>query len=155
MVKLFSVRETIALQKYHLKVSLKDYYMDISDYDMHVNQVILQGQFTLDKWIRSQNKKQYKLFKELQVSREPYFISIHDNVYLAQSCDDLKDARVVYSYWKLNKVNPRYIPSDFDYEKIDSVSSIAKIPKTGGVVSSHGSYTAILAITEDAEIEVA
>ena len=77
---------------YRNRVTIDNYYQDISDFDQYQFQVILQGEDSVDKWIVEQRDK-YLLYDFIQERKlVPYFFRnefIGDEIYLAQNVDNL------------------------------------------------------------------
>ena len=96
---------------YHTRKVIENYYLDVSDFDQHQFQVILQGDNSVEKWIQQQKTK-YFLYDSAQPQLiTPYFFKntlVDDKIYLAQNTDDIGKAMDIYNIWKKSKYNPNY-----------------------------------------------
>ena len=94
---------------YYTMTSIDKYYVDITDFDQSQFQVILQGDTSVDKWIRNQKIK-YHLNKSIQIgNRLPYFFTndmISEKMYLAQNTDSLGKAIKIAEIWSEHGYNP-------------------------------------------------
>ena len=96
---------------YHTRKVIENYYLDVSDFDQHQFQVILQGDNSVEKWIQQQKTK-YFLYDSAQPQLiTTYFFKntlVDDKIYLAQNTDDIGKAMDIYNIWKKSKYNPNY-----------------------------------------------
>lgn len=94
---------------YRNRVTIDNYYQDISDFDQYQFQVILQGEDSVDKWIVEQRDK-YLLYDFIQERKlVPYFFRnefIGDEIYLAQNVDNLARAYNIARTWNTEHYNP-------------------------------------------------
>jgi len=89
--------------EYHTRTVIENYYVDITDFDRHNFQVILQGENSVDKWIK-EKKINYNLYNSVQFGLfgVPYFFQndlVDKNIYLAQNTDDLQKAINIARTW--------------------------------------------------------
>ena len=101
--------------EYHTHTVIENYYVDVTDFDQHNFQVILQGEKSVEKWINEQNIN-YKLYNSVQLGlfEVPYFFQndlVDKNIYLAQNTDDLQKAIDISRTWLEDKYNPGNNPS--------------------------------------------
>lgn len=102
MLKLFSIRDMNSLNNYYKRENINHYYVDINDFDRYPNQVLLQGEDSIDKWIQ-ESKINTTLHREvLQGVKIPYFFKndlVEDSVFLAQNTDSLEKAIDISLKW--------------------------------------------------------
>lgn len=102
------VRHRQKVLDYHKKTVIENYYVDITDFDQHQNQVILQGESSVSKWILEQ-KKNDTIYNTVIVSDIPYFfqnLDVSKNIYLAQNTNDLISAHHTAETWFNKGFNP-------------------------------------------------
>lgn len=130
-LKLYSMRDTLTLKDYHLKENIVNYYVDITDFDSNPTQVILQGEYSIDKWIQ-ESKFILKLYSNIAFGYHlPYFFkneNISDSVFLAQNTDSLNKAIRISLEWNKKGYNPGFVKDNpesynfnlytFDNEKV-------------------------------------
>lgn len=108
-LKLYSMRDTQTLINYYLKENIVNYYVDITDFDSFSNQVILQGEDSIEKWIQ-ESRFVFKMFNNVAIGYNlPYFYmneKIEDKVFLAQNTDSLTKALIIASTWEQKGYNP-------------------------------------------------
>jgi len=120
---------------YHNKTTITDFYQDITDFDQYQNQVILQGENSVNKWIRdihSQNKILHN--SPDQGSVKPYFFYnklVSSKIFLAQNTSSVEKAITVYETWTQNSYNPGYdveptTTSNFTLYSVHSMNKIVK-----------------------------
>ena len=95
--------------EYYKKTKIKNYYVDLTDFNQHDNQVILFGEESIDKWI-SENNITYVLFDEVQIGiNTPYFFKnklVNNTVYLAQNTTSIGKASDIAVTWQKDGYNP-------------------------------------------------
>ena len=88
VLKLYSIQDIHTLRNYRTYKVIQQYYVDITDFDYQSNQVILQGEDSLEKWIR-ESKTTHILQKSIVLGYDrPYFFlneNISADMYLAQN----------------------------------------------------------------------
>lgn len=154
------------IMDYHMRKVIENYYVDVSDFDQHQFQVILQGDDSVEKWIQEQKTK-YFLYDSVQPHLlTPYFFKnelIDDKIYLAQNTDDIVKAMNIYNIWKNSKYNPdilelgndplkiltftlfRYINStDIKKYKVGGLSTNDEIKIIGYKIEEKAFYTLLL-----------
>jgi hypothetical protein len=104
------------LMNYHTRKVIEHYYVDITDFDHHQFQVILQGNNSVSKWI-DEHKLNYYLYDTVQIARRsPYFFRnslVGDTIYLAQNTDTIQKAIAIAETWAKHGYNPGSNPTDF------------------------------------------
>lgn len=108
---------------YNNKV-IVDYYSDVTDFDMMHNQVVLQGDNSVDNWI-NEKKMNYDLYNSIQPeSRVPYFFKNplvgNGEIFLAQNAFTLLQARNIAEIWH----NDRYNPGENVDENVEELMTI-------------------------------
>jgi hypothetical protein len=102
VLRLSAQRNIDSIFRYHERVDIRNYYVDITDFDNNTNQVILFGEESVNKWIL-ENNTTYTIKDEVQIgSNTPYFfknINIDNNVYLAQNIQTLDKASDIAVTW--------------------------------------------------------
>ena len=97
------------LRNYYTRTTIENYYEDITDLDQYQNQVVLQGEKSVQKWIQ-EIKLTYDLHNSVQINATfPYFFKnnlISDTVWLAQNTSDLFNALKIGKIWKDYGYNP-------------------------------------------------
>ena len=88
--------------KYHTKIFIQNYYVDITDFTQHPNQVVLFGEESIENLINENNFK-YTLHNNIQIGHNiPYFfknILVNNQVYLAQNTSSLEKAFDISLTW--------------------------------------------------------
>jgi hypothetical protein len=102
VLRLSAKRNVDSVRKYHERVVIKNFYVDITDFDIYSDQVILYGEESVNKWIQ-ENNVIYTIQDEVQIgTNTPYFFknSLVDNsVYLAQNTQTLDKASDIAVAW--------------------------------------------------------
>ena len=108
VLKLYSIRDVKSLREYHAKTSIVNYYVDITDFDKHPFQIVLQGDDVLYKLLH-ENKFSYKMENSIIVGiNNPYFFTnnlIDNQVFLAQNAKNLKHAISISLIWQQKGYN--------------------------------------------------
>ena len=118
-LRLFTRRYKQKLLDYHNRKVIENYYVDITDFDQHQFQVILQGDESVDKWIR-EKKIKYNLYNQVQISYSfPYFfqnVLIGSDIYLAQNTSTIEKAISISQTWQQFGYNsdPNYLVSSYE-----------------------------------------
>jgi hypothetical protein len=109
VIRLNIQRDVQNILQYHSRNIIKNFYIDITDFNKHNGQVILVGEESVEKWILENNTK-YILYNEVQIgTSSPYFFTnnlIDENIYLAQNTTSLEKASDVATTWYKQKYNP-------------------------------------------------
>lgn len=167
VLRVYIRRFRTKLLQYHNKKVIENYYVDVTDFDQHQFQVILQGENSVKKWIHEMKRK-YILLDSIQISNTgPYFFKnalIDDNIYLAQNTDDIRKCLAIFQTWKKDKFNPgttltsvqeltvfdkfklyRYVNSkDIKAYKIGVKTSDYDLKILGYKIDDHAYYTVLL-----------
>jgi hypothetical protein len=102
VLKLNIQRQPEKILLYHERLSIENYYNDISDFVSHPTQVILYGPESVSKWVSEKNLY-YKLYHTVNTTTlSPYFFKnklVDNTVFLAQNCDTLEKAINVGKVW--------------------------------------------------------
>jgi len=110
ILKLYSIRDWKTLRTYYARKSITHYYVDLTDFDYYPDQIILQGEDSIDKWIQ-ESKFIYKLQREIIVGQQsPYFFRndlIGDEIFLAQNATTLEQAMYIAVTWQKEGYNPK------------------------------------------------
>ena len=118
LLKIESIRNQDKIIMFKDRLSIENYFMEISDFDIYSSQVILKGTSSIEKFITSnlQYDIQYKLYDViLRTSISPYFFKnslVDNNVYLAQNTISIKKALEIYKIWTIKHYNPLYNPQE-------------------------------------------
>lgn len=95
-------RNVDSVMMYHTNKVIKNYYVDITDFDQYHGQSILYGEESIEKWI-SENNMSYTINNEIQIGINiPYFFKnplIDNNIYLAQNTQTLEKATDIAVSW--------------------------------------------------------
>jgi len=104
------------IEKYHEKKIIENFYIDVTDFDQHPQQVILNGDDSVDKWNlekKHNNRINNSVQEELQL---PYFFQnqLVDNntFFLAQNTTTLEKAFAIAETWFESGYNPGYDAKD-------------------------------------------
>jgi hypothetical protein len=108
-LRLYSTRNKKELYNYHTHNFIKDYYVDITDFDIFPEQVILQGENSIDKWIQESRFK-YNIQETIITGQNiPYFFKnpniYNDKVFLAQNALSLDKAVSISVNWQKQGYN--------------------------------------------------
>jgi hypothetical protein len=102
VLKLSIQRNMDSVMKYYERSVIQNYYVDITDFDPYVGQVILYGGESVEKWI-NENNIVYTIHDEVQIGlNTPYFFKntlIDNNIYLAQNTQTLDKATDIAVKW--------------------------------------------------------
>ena len=112
VLRITFLRNRQKILDYYKKLTIDDYYSDITDFETYNFQVILEGSDSLSKWI-SELQTNYTLYSQIQFEYTfPYFFKnslINNEIYLTQNFDSLEKALNVSKLWvKSNIINPSY-----------------------------------------------
>lgn len=109
VLRLSAQRNVDSVRRYHERTVIRNYYVDITDFDKYSEQVILYGEESVSKWIL-ENNIIYTIHNELQVGvNTPYFFKntlIDNNVYIAQNTQTLDKASDIAVTWSRKGYNP-------------------------------------------------
>jgi hypothetical protein len=104
------------IEKYHEKKIIENFYIDVTDFDQHPQQVILNGDDSVEKWNlekKHNNRINNSVQEELQL---PYFFQnqLVDNntFFLAQNTTTLEKAFAIAETWFESGYNPGYDAKD-------------------------------------------
>lgn len=121
VLKLFSIQNIKSLREYKDKTVITNYYVDITDFDSYPNQVILQGEDSLEKWLQ-ENKKEIGLYNiAIPGNRYPYFFRnelIAETIFLAQNVNNIDSAIRTALNWQkkgYNLVSDSTEPSKYEF----------------------------------------
>jgi len=102
VIKINIQQDEDVVRNFYKQTVIKNFYIDITDFDKHPNQIILFGEESVYKWI-FENNILYKIQDEVLIGSEiPYFFKnslIDDNVYLAQNTQTLSKASDIVMTW--------------------------------------------------------
>lgn len=164
VLKLFSIRDLKTLRSYHTRQFISQYYVDITDFEYHSTQVILQGEDSIDKWIQ-ENRFSLQLHRNIQPGKTPYFFKNdlidEDKVFLAQNANNLEMALSIAINWYRNaynialdaeKTTKKYAFILYSYINPENIKTIEikgetlpqKIRLIGYKIEGIPSYTALL-----------
>lgn len=95
-------RDVNSVMMYYENTVIKNYYVDITDFDKYHGQVILYGEESIEKWI-SENNLSYTTNNQVKIGvNTPYFFKnslIDNNMYLAQNSQTLEKAIDIAVNW--------------------------------------------------------
>ena len=110
-LKLEVVRNNKQLVDYHMRTSIKNFYLDISDLDVYNFQIILKGENSITKWIDDTTYKKDVIQDDVMLeNKQPYFFKntlISKSIVLAQNSNTLRDAIFVSLKWHNDRYNPK------------------------------------------------
>jgi hypothetical protein len=117
VVRLSAQRNVDGIREYHKRVVIRNYYVDITDFDAYSDQVILYGEESVTKWIL-ENNIVYTIHNEVQIGvNTPYFFKntrVDNNVYLAQNTQTLDKASDIAVTWVREGYNVSIYADDSD-----------------------------------------
>jgi hypothetical protein len=116
VLKLYSIRNLKDLLSYKDRKTILNYYVDISDFDHIPGQVILQGDYSVEKWIQ-ESTISFTVNEEVRLGAQlPYFFKNpnvqNGKIFLAQNTSDLKSAMEVCINWHRRGYNPGYFGTE-------------------------------------------
>jgi hypothetical protein len=129
-----NIQRNINIVDYHTREFIQNYYVDITDFTQHPNQVILFGEESIQHWINENNVK-YTIHNYIQIGLNiPYFfknILIDDRVYLAQNTSSIEKAYDISITWKTEHYNKgtfaeSHIPMSFTLYSYKNAYNIKK-----------------------------
>ena len=100
---------------------IPNYYSDLTDFDTHPNQTILQGGDSIYKWNTSLANKVYVYDRVIPELITPYFfknLKINNRVYLAQNTPDIDTAIKVSKAWQEKSYNIGY-NGEYNISEVD------------------------------------
>lgn len=111
VLRLALIQNQNKVLRYHLRESMEGYYSDITDFQSHPYEVILQGEDSVEKWVRERTLR-HLLFDRINLTESeidmPYFFSnprISNEIYLAQNTENLPGAEGASVVWNQNGFN--------------------------------------------------
>jgi hypothetical protein len=87
--------------KYHEKKYIPNFYTEITDFDIYPDQIILQGEDSVEKWILDQDSSNILNHKVIS-GDNPYFFqnnNIGKEIYIAQNVKNLKEGINIGKIW--------------------------------------------------------
>ncbi len=117
VIELYGNRNLKKLTEYESLTGIPNYYLDITDFDTRNDQLILQGDDSLYKWILENNRKMLiytKLTEKTQNGSlvfsqdEPFFLKFQESVYIAQNTDTIEKAYEIAEIWETQGINIGY-----------------------------------------------
>ena len=114
---------TVKIPDYYKKVVIENYYEDVTDFDQYQFQIILQGEYSVEKWIDEHNSKN-KVYNYIDPKLDtPYFFKnslIGEQIFLAQNTDSQSKAIHIWKTWKSGHYNIGYNP-DIEEESMNYI----------------------------------
>lgn len=111
VLRLMTVRNTQKLISYHTRNVIEQYYVDITDFDQYPFQVVLEGEESINKWIK-ERKIKYNLRDGVSIGTlTPYFFKnplVDNQIYLAQNVDSAFKGITIATTWFRDGYNPGY-----------------------------------------------
>lgn len=108
LLRLTIIRNPNKIKNYHLQTMIDGYYVDITDFDQYFNQIILQGEDSIQKLIYK-HIDEYKLNNRIINTDYPYFLKNNyidkDSIYLAQNTDSYLKAINICLTWEKEHYN--------------------------------------------------
>jgi len=166
VLRITSQRNLDAVLNYYNKKGIQNYYSDITDFEYHMSQVILQGEESVEKWA-NENNAIYKLYDEIQIEikEEPYFFknnAIENKIFLAQNAKSIEKATDIALTWVKNGYNiGKYAENKdpveftlyvyntdgtFNEQKVDGQKTDEEIKIIGYKRSNQALYTVLLSL---------
>lgn len=65
ILKLLIMRDEKKIIDYHKKIMIQDFYIDITDFDYYPTQIILQGEDSIIKWNKNNDKNNFHIFDSI------------------------------------------------------------------------------------------
>ena len=118
--------------KYSLQTYMNNYFVDITDYSIYSNQIILQGQQSLNKWIQMKTFDNKIKQEVIPGYKNPYFYKnsemLDNKIYLIQENENLNSALYKNKIWNEKKYNIQNTNINYDIknEKYNLYSYINK-----------------------------
>ena len=113
MLRLTSRRFKDKILNYKNRTAIETFYLDIADFSQYSQQVILDGEESVDKWIQ-ERKIKYKVTDKVIIGvKLPYFFKnelVEDKLYLAQNTASIEDATKIAQTWYSQQYNPGESP---------------------------------------------
>lgn len=115
VLRLAGVREIKLLQEYYKEKIMRNFYLDLGDFDKYPQQVILQGKSAVVNWIDAKKRAPLTITDQVNSKvRGPYFFRNvrvgKGEVYLTENLRSLKRALSTALQWKRSG----YLDSDID-----------------------------------------
>jgi hypothetical protein len=121
VLKLYIIRNSEKISKYYDNIFIENYYVDITDFDNYQYQIILEGEDSLNKWLR-EKKFNYFVYNNVKIDNilneeggtfyyptfKSYFFKnklINNSILLAQNTDNLNKAIKISKTWNKDKYN--------------------------------------------------
>jgi hypothetical protein len=134
------------IESFHSKITIENFYSDLSDFDQYPFQVIVYGENSVEKWLE-QTKINYDIYDCVVLNTEkPYFfknILVGPDVYLVQNTIDLEKAKEIGLIWSKEGYNVGFNPDglndklEFELFSYVNNKSIKKY-RVGGIQNSNG-----------------
>lgn len=122
MLKLYTIRDLPSVLNYYELESIKNYYVDITDFDVRERQIILEGTDTVLDWIK-ESKFVYRIHSAVVPGQKsPYFFRnklIDNKIYLAQNAYTLETALIIGYDWEKENYNVGIYPERKEVNDID------------------------------------
>ena len=103
-------RDKNKILNYHKRFFIENYYVDLTDFKQHPNQVILFGDDSIQNWINENTtgSTSFTLYNGIKFGDVPYFFKnelIDDKVFLAQNTNDIGKASNIAITWNKQHYN--------------------------------------------------
>tara|TARA_Y100000996_G_scaffold394802_1_gene359447 strand:- start:78 stop:1490 length:1413 start_codon:yes stop_codon:yes gene_type:complete len=118
-------RNITRIINYKNKEYMENFFQDITDFTVHPNQVILQGEDSVEKWIEDKKYVTYLYNQIIDNIDKPYFFKnnlVTKNITVLDRNNNLPDAIYKNLIWRRDSYNPIYTN--------DSSESLLNIPYT-------------------------
>jgi hypothetical protein len=97
------------VREYRNQKIIKNYYVDLNDFDVHPEQIILQGRDSIKKWIESPENLNILNHEILFNQEQPYFFKnelVKGDIYLAQNVSNFTQGINIGKTWAESGYNP-------------------------------------------------
>lgn len=95
-------RDPNKVLNYYKKTFIENYYVDLTDFTVHPDEIILFGEESIQNWINETNNSSFILYNSIKYGNIPYFFKnklIDDRVFLAQNTSDLEKSKNIGITW--------------------------------------------------------
>jgi len=104
------------IKNYYKKLTIDNFYVEVSDFDRFHSQVILYGKDSVIKWLNQQNSS-YDLSDSVIFTINPYFFKntlVGNKLYLAQNTSSIEKAKEIALKWHTENYNVGFDPVGID-----------------------------------------
>lgn len=108
---IFVRRRDAEFISYRNRRTIKDYYVDVSDFDSHPSQLVVIGEPSLHATVQRTRRSYTVEALPYMSDIDPFFLMYQDEVYIAQPAISTESALRIAYQWRTTGINPGIYPT--------------------------------------------